>query len=632
MNFPAALTLAGIDPFLDDEQSREIQDSLLKEEQMIASLDAEIAAAVEALEKLKRQRSEKQRLIYLDSAPSESEILTIRNNISKKETRLSQLDEQIKNARLALDGLVKRKADYENTGRAVETPLDVETPTRGDDLRISSLSLYEIDGEIQRQQTTIMHLTHEREDVLLDLDAQRSQLSPIRRLPLELLSAIFHHCLPDLEFISPRSSDAPMLLTHVCHGWRNLALSIPSLWSSISIHTNKDRCYPRKKLITTWLQRSGSKPLHFRIHEDLRFDLVQELDIESFTTGADLLEFFMPDYYRWQRVSLEYRDWKLGHTGFQNIHYSPPILEHLSLIRDYWDESMHAPLRALFSAPRLQSVHWDGILRSYPNPADIMPLHQLRELSLNRNILDSAHFFTVLAQAPNLVVCNLYVTFFSVNEDRPILDAPLVFPHLNSLRLASNVLDERICDNLIAPSLEEFSMIRPTLGWNGFTPERFWSHENFKKFWQKSRFALKTLDLTDADITPIELLDLLQCFSSTLENLALANDHVEHKCVGDAVLRALTPSTLDDETDQSKWLCPNLGYIKFWDCICSTDGLMAEMFEKRWDYGNEKVKRLKMALVSIGDEENHPNDLLRSKKMNQLKKGFTLLQPIPTQE
>ncbi|THV07222.1 hypothetical protein K435DRAFT_833591 [Dendrothele bispora CBS 962.96] len=601
MSLPAALAIAGIDPFLNDEQSREMQEALQKEEMMIASLDAEISAAYIALEQLKRQRSEKQRLIYLNSAPSEAEVLVLQNAILQREKRLERLDEEIKESKLALEVLMREQADHKDAGTVEPSSHNPQTPINGDDAKSLSFSLCQINAEIRRYKNAIRYLTSEREEVLADLDAQKTQLTPIRRLPLEILSLVFLHCLPDQEFVEPRPLDAPLLLTHVCRVWRDLALSMSSLWSSISVRADKEGCYPRKKLLEIWLQRSGSKPLHFRIHEDIPYSLVQELGVESFTTCADLLDFFLPAFDRWRSVSLEYRDWKLNNTGFQKIPLNPgpPCLERLSLIRDYWEESTHAPLHALFSAPRLKSIFWDGILRSYPNPADIMPLQQLSDLCLSRNILNNNQFISVLRQTSNLVACDLYATFLSIDEDRQVLSAPLVFPHLKSLCLVTNVLDERICGAIVAPSLTTFSVTRPTLGWNGFTPEKFWSHEDFKKWSQKSKFSLKTLDLSDTDITPPELLDLLQYFSPTLENLVLANDHVEHKCVDDMVLRALTPPTmnLNNENDCTKWLCPNLKYIKFWDCICSTDGVMAGMFESRWDYGNAKTKRLRMAMV-----------------------------------
>ncbi|EPQ51423.1 hypothetical protein GLOTRDRAFT_25420, partial [Gloeophyllum trabeum ATCC 11539] len=55
-------------------------------------------------------------------------------------------------------------------------------------------------------------------------------LSPIRKLPDELLSEVFFRCLPDDEYVLPRVKSSPFLVCAVCHKWRDIALATPRLW------------------------------------------------------------------------------------------------------------------------------------------------------------------------------------------------------------------------------------------------------------------------------------------------------------------------------------------------------------------------------------------------------------------
>ncbi|KAG2066183.1 hypothetical protein BDR04DRAFT_1030623, partial [Suillus decipiens] len=57
-------------------------------------------------------------------------------------------------------------------------------------------------------------------------------VSSFWRLPNELLSQIFHHCLPDTDpkinhFSPPSRLKAPMLLIGICRRWREVATSTP---------------------------------------------------------------------------------------------------------------------------------------------------------------------------------------------------------------------------------------------------------------------------------------------------------------------------------------------------------------------------------------------------------------------
>ncbi|KAG2121694.1 hypothetical protein BD769DRAFT_1312569, partial [Suillus cothurnatus] len=51
------------------------------------------------------------------------------------------------------------------------------------------------------------------------------------RLPTEVLSQIFHHCLTKFDNSeSPSDLEVLVLLTGVCQRWRDVAVDIPSLW------------------------------------------------------------------------------------------------------------------------------------------------------------------------------------------------------------------------------------------------------------------------------------------------------------------------------------------------------------------------------------------------------------------
>ncbi|KAJ7129240.1 hypothetical protein C8R44DRAFT_533755, partial [Mycena epipterygia] len=54
---------------------------------------------------------------------------------------------------------------------------------------------------------------------------------PVLTIPLEITAEIFVHCLPTTrrsDVLNPE--EAPLLLTHVCRAWREIAISTPSLW------------------------------------------------------------------------------------------------------------------------------------------------------------------------------------------------------------------------------------------------------------------------------------------------------------------------------------------------------------------------------------------------------------------
>ncbi|KIK59144.1 hypothetical protein GYMLUDRAFT_117023, partial [Collybiopsis luxurians FD-317 M1] len=103
----------------------------------------------------------------------------------------------------------------------------------------------------------------------------RSLLSPIRKVPEEILQHIFDDCCDVNYFVvSNTPSEAEflrgkpaMILSNVCTRWRENAIAMPSIWARISFEWN---CYTTiddhdaskyEHLLSNFLSRSLRRPL-----------------------------------------------------------------------------------------------------------------------------------------------------------------------------------------------------------------------------------------------------------------------------------------------------------------------------------------------------------------------------------
>ncbi|TFK49773.1 hypothetical protein OE88DRAFT_1662427 [Heliocybe sulcata] len=111
-------------------------------------------------------------------------------------------------------------------------------------------------------------------------------VSPMQRIPPEILSEIFIYCvlIDNEQFVRPRFRTAPLLLLRICRYWRDRAMSTPQLWCSLQIHdvkfTNRRRRLDDAKLLDLqsarlssemamlgdWLSRARGQQLSLRIH------------------------------------------------------------------------------------------------------------------------------------------------------------------------------------------------------------------------------------------------------------------------------------------------------------------------------------------------------------------------------
>ncbi|THV00263.1 hypothetical protein K435DRAFT_558724, partial [Dendrothele bispora CBS 962.96] len=134
-------------------------------------------------------------------------------------------------------------------------------------LRLPEQELQNVDEEIARLDTLLIDLRSRKEKLVSYIHKHRQLLSPIRRLPPEIIAELFTCCLPAAHPPTRDLSEPPLLLTLVCKQWREIAFSTPCLWSALHIYIPHSRdsdenfLERRKRGIKQWLERSGNLPI-----------------------------------------------------------------------------------------------------------------------------------------------------------------------------------------------------------------------------------------------------------------------------------------------------------------------------------------------------------------------------------
>ncbi|KAK7016747.1 hypothetical protein VNI00_018852 [Paramarasmius palmivorus] len=155
-------------------------------------------------------------------------------------------------------------------------------------------------------------LNRRRHELLVQLVHPQPILSPIRRIPCEVLSRIFLFCTPQ-EDIPCRefATDAPQILAAVCRLWRQVASNNPLLWTHVFVslpdfhgptawpcyRTSILHCQEKLRL---WLARSRQVPVAIIANVN---PLPGHLLFERRLCHR-LIEQLLPHSYRWRSLAL----------------------------------------------------------------------------------------------------------------------------------------------------------------------------------------------------------------------------------------------------------------------------------------------------------------------------------------
>ncbi|KAF8150129.1 hypothetical protein B0H34DRAFT_757444 [Crassisporium funariophilum] len=142
-----------------------------------------------------------------------------------------------------------------------------------------TLQLEQLETRMEAMRSMLKQLELEHEVLLCAIQRYRALLSPMRRIPVDILQEIFIYCVPSEHNASMCAVEAPVLLTQICSSWRQIALRTPRLWATIHItippKIESSNSYPdaeyllmanhlselRLAAVHKWLRRTGASPL-----------------------------------------------------------------------------------------------------------------------------------------------------------------------------------------------------------------------------------------------------------------------------------------------------------------------------------------------------------------------------------
>lgn len=332
-----------------------------------------------------------------------------------------------------------------NVLRTNDPPLEPEQDTLRGLVADTQRNILACDTEINELERKILRTQSDRRKAVVLLDISKGILSPIRRLPREIIAEIV------LQALQMDSADkwavvvtldtriGPWKYAQICRIWRDAILSFPQLWTHFRFDTHstppsmKPSMY--EHLMRTLIHRSQRLPVSFVFDE------------QALHESAGLLRILLGESHRWKHAQLTI-DNGPSFTGLNAARGKVPILERLTLYARFG--LLHPRYDDLTLSERAGSLVMHGfayapLLRTLsvnlPFPVDVsFPMAQLTMYE-ERDYPLTLYPYR-LSDFTNLVECRL--------SNQNSQDKLIEFPKLRRLR----VLEPDILEYLVVPNLE----------------------------------------------------------------------------------------------------------------------------------------------------------------------------------
>ncbi|KAJ6472795.1 hypothetical protein DFH09DRAFT_1380348 [Mycena vulgaris] len=313
-------------------------------------------------------------------------------------------------------------------------PSDEETIAIQTLLVEPALRLQRLDDDIADLRKALEKLANERKRLCAYVDAHKALISPVRRLPFDIIQEIFIACIPTHRNCVMSAVEAPVLLGRICNSWRTISLSTPHLWSKLHIveptrsphfgvFTLSDK-KAAQRLETTkiWLGRSGQCPLSISVNA-----MASETGF-----AAQIVQALLPFKSRWEHITFTTKSSVFGALSHLT-EVDVPMLKsiHITEIRD----------QTPFRWNSLQFLRSSNILSAYISGGNFTPLelplrwNGLKDLSIERwwdrdgVAMTRDMALQLFSRCPQLRTCRLQLNGDLENHsslEEPILELPFL--------------------------------------------------------------------------------------------------------------------------------------------------------------------------------------------------------------
>ncbi|KAL1688430.1 hypothetical protein GGG16DRAFT_127241 [Schizophyllum commune] len=376
--------------------------------------------------------------------------------------------------------------------RSYELPTEREAADMLSSCVADEQDIAAFDAAIAQAQDIVEDLRKQRHFLRKNWGRKRALLSPIRRLPTEILAQIIS--LAVMRTFR-RHRDSTIIIRHpvlqVCQRWRNLAIQMPELWTDFVAYTHCtyggwaddiNNCLSRSKDLPLDLEFCyGHSPWHVYFPPHNGYDLVQTLlDAAPRWRSLCISDTFMPDSFFLAKPHL-------------------PLLQ--SFVLNYnakrlVDVVTHAPLPLLSDAPKLTKI-------TLHVPASFftqlrLPWVRLTQLELKlwSCVPSQTTVLDMLNQCKALTVLHFAVSSFQSSHHQ----GPLVeLPHLQSLQLTD--MGFLLLHVLKAPRLRKINHCGRT--------QRNTAYASAGEYFQDATLLVAFATLNSAVDVPLESLSLV---------------------------------------------------------------------------------------------------------------------------
>ncbi|KAJ7157176.1 hypothetical protein C8R46DRAFT_1113693 [Mycena filopes] len=463
-----------------------------------------------------------------------------------------------------------------------------------------------LDSQIADLQKAMDKLAAERDTVGAFVAAHKALISPVRRLPLDIIQEIFVACLPTHRNCVMSAREAPVLLGRICGSWRAISITTPRLWSRLHIvepeptmHMTQSGWggYPvvvqdgvsepdtifeeklRQRLETTktWLGRSGQCPLSISFQTS---QYPYAVDNDPLATTRRFIQLIVPFAPRWSHVTLSTSSTRLELLDIAENDL--PLLQTVEISE--WSDTAFGTVQhsryALLNAPNLLDFTFTGGHVMSVQDLPVRRWTDLSRLSIGHPLTCGAAM-ELLARCQQVRVCSFIIYSnggISADEaqDGHVVEAPFLHSlHLSTDRSRDGV--EAMFRLLSLPQLRHFDLQGQ---FTGAESENSQFIANFLSFLDvSSRF--ESLRIDTSVFNRSWLIQLLRGLPASTISLQIADclhpwspPHIRG-LMDDEAIAVLTP------TPENPGSCPALQELLIIRCSAPSDEALLRFLEAR---------------------------------------------------